>query len=192
MLIGICGGIGSGKSVVSRILRLNGEAVYDCDFEAKRIMDTSEEVIHALHARYGDEICGPEGPIIRPALAEIIFEEEEELLWLNGLVHGLVREDLAAWSKQMKIEGRKRFFVESAILVSSGLAEMCCEVWLVTAPVYTRFKRVLARDGESMNEVSCRIAAQNKEEDMVRSLSIPVKEISNSGSEPLLPQIGFV
>ena len=51
MMIGICGGIGSGKSVVSRILRLRGDAVYDCDLEAKRIMDSSEEVLTALNVR---------------------------------------------------------------------------------------------------------------------------------------------
>ena len=56
MMIGICGGIGSGKSVVSRILRLRGDAVYDCDLEAKRIMDSSEEVLTALNGRYGDDV----------------------------------------------------------------------------------------------------------------------------------------
>ncbi len=66
MMIGICGGIGSGKSVVSRVLRLRGEHVYDCDLEAKRIMDSSEEVLDALHERYGDVVCPVGGPICRP------------------------------------------------------------------------------------------------------------------------------
>lgn len=64
-LIGICGGIGSGKSVISRVLRLRGEAVYDCDLEARRIMDTSEEVLRLLHERYGEEVC-PAGAHMPP------------------------------------------------------------------------------------------------------------------------------
>ncbi len=189
MITGICGGIGSGKSVVSRILRLRGEAVYDCDLNAKRIMDTSEEVIHALHARYGDVVCPAEGPICRPALSERVFSDDSERLWLNSLVHHLVREDVERWCRRQQDAGRPRVFVEAAILASSGLAELCGEIWLVSAPEDVRIGRVRARDGHTPDHIRGRIRAQDREEDLLRKCGVPLIIIDNSGTTPLLPQI---
>ena len=159
-MIGICGGIGSGKSVVSRILRLQGEVVYDCDLEAKRIMDTSEDVLRALNERYGEEVCPVGGPICRPELARRVFGSDEERLWLNALVHRLVREDVAAWHDRMTAEGRSRCFVESAILVSSGLAAMCGEVWVVTDSDEVRIARIRQRDSLPEDAIRTRMRSQ--------------------------------
>ena len=189
MMIGICGGIGSGKSVVSRILRLRGEKVYDCDLEAKRIMDSSEEVLLALHRRFGDTVCPAGGPICRPELARRVFGSDEERLWLNSLVHRLVREDVRRWQGACMAEGRERCFVEAAILATSGLAAMCAEIWLVTAPEAIRIARVGQRDALPEEAIQGRIRSQQEEERLLRSVSIPVREIDNSGSSPLLPQL---
>ena len=189
MMIGICGGIGSGKSVVSRILRLRGEQVYDCDLEAKRIMDSSEEVLTALHKRYGDAVCPEGGPICRPELARRVFGSDEERLWLNGLVHRLVRKDVARRHAACVAEGKERFFVESAILASSGLTAMCDEVWLVTAPEEIRVARTVARDSLSEEAIRSRIRSQHDEERLLLASGIPVKVIDNSGLIPLLPQV---
>lgn len=189
MLIGICGGIGSGKSVVSRALRLRGERVYDCDMEARRIMDTSREVLHALHSRYGAEVCPEGGPISRPALAERIFGCDDERLWLNSLVHGLVRCDVERWSRDAEACGYGRCFVESAILASSGLAAMCSEVWLVTAPEELRISRVAGRDGHVAAHIRSRIRSQSEEENLLRQACQKIREIDNSGLIPLLPQL---
>ncbi|MDE6341492.1 MAG: dephospho-CoA kinase [Muribaculaceae bacterium] len=189
MMIGICGGIGSGKSVVSRILRLRGEAVYDCDLNAKRIMDTSAEVIHALHARYGDSVCPAGGPICRPALSERVFSDEKERLWLNNLVHHLVRDDVERWHIRQQSAGKPRAFVEAAILASSGLAALCSEIWLVSAPEDVRLSRVSVRDGHNPDHIRDRIRAQDREEDLLRECGVPLRIIDNSGSMPLMPQI---
>ena len=188
MMIGICGGIGSGKSVVSRILRLRGVPVYDCDLEAKRIMDTSEEVLDALNERYGDAVCPQGGPICRSELARRVFGSDEERLWLNGLVHSLVRKDVALWHEALTVQGYQRCFVESAILATSGLAAMCDEVWLVTAPEDVRIARTLARDSISEEAVRSRIRTQREEEKLLDASALPVRIIDNSGKLPLLPQ----
>lgn len=188
-MIGIAGGIGSGKSVVSRILRLKGHAVYDCDLEAKRIMDNSEEVLTALNSRFGDEVCPAGGPISRPALAEKVFGEEIHRIWLNSLVHRLVREDLAKWEIERKASGAGPCFVESAIMASSGLASLCSEIWIVTAPEETRISRASARDKASAEMIQGRIRSQRREEEMLRSMPIPIRWIDNSGEGPLLPQM---
>lgn len=188
-LIGICGGIGSGKSVVSRVLRLRGEAVYDCDLEAKRIMDSSEEVLAALHLRYGDEVCPFGGPICRPELSKRVFGNDDELLWLNSLVHGLVREDVARWhASQMKM-GAKRCFVESAILATSGLAQMCKEIWIVTADEKVRIERIKMRDSLCEEAIRKRIQSQEEEEKSIAKSGISVKIIDNSGDILLLDQV---
>lgn len=189
MMIGICGGIGSGKSVVSRILRLRGEPVYDCDLEAKRIMDSSAEVLAALNERYGDAVCPPGGPIHRPELARRVFGSDEERLWLNSLVHRLVREDVGHWHSERTAEGQPRCFVESAILASSGLAAMCGEVWMVVAPEDVRVARTMIRDDISEEAIRARIRSQKEEEKLLQTSGIPVREIDNSGRIPLICQI---
>ena len=189
MMIGICGGIGSGKSVVSRVLRLRGEAVYDCDLEAKRIMDGSREVLDALHLRYGDEVCLVGGPICRPELAKRVFGSEDERLWLNSLVHRLVREDLERWHSEKMAEGHCRCFVESAILASSGLAKMCEEIWMVTASEDVRIKRIESRDSLDAESIRKRILSQKEEESLLEATCIPLRIIDNSGTIPLLTQL---
>ena len=188
-MIGICGGIGSGKSVVSRILRLRGEPVYDCDLEAKRIMDSSAEVLAALNERYGDAVCPSGGPILRTELARRVFGSDEERLWLNSLVHRLVREDVGRWHSERTAEGHTRCFVESAILASSGLAAMCGEVWMVVAPEDVRVERTMIRDDISEEAIRARIRSQKEEERLLEASGVPVREIDNSGSVPLICQI---
>lgn len=188
-MIGICGGIGSGKSVVSRTLRLRGEAVYDCDLEAKRIMDSSDEVLCALNGRYGDSVCPKGGPICRPELARRVFGCDEERLWLNSVVHRLVREDLARWRDVKLSDGYGRCFVESAILASSGLAQMCDEIWLVTASEEVRTERIKMRDSLDEAAIKKRIQSQKEEERLIATFGIPVKTIDNSGYVSILDQI---
>ncbi len=188
-MIGICGGIGSGKSVVSRVLRLRGEGVYDCDLEAKRIMDGSEEVVAALNLRYGDSVCPKGGPICRPELAKRVFGSEEERLWLNSLVHRLVREDVEKWHTLQINSGAKRCFVESAILASSGLAEMCSEIWMVTASEEERIARIKSRDALDEEAIRKRIRSQKEEERLLEHTCIPIRVIDNSGKIPLLMRI---
>ena len=189
MLIGSCGGIGSGKSVVSRVLRLRGEAVYDCDLEAKRIMDTSEEVLGALHERHGDAVCPKGGPICRPELARRIFGSDEERLWLNRLVHRLVREDVERWHAGRMDAGAPRCFVESAILASSGLAAMCDAIWLVETSDDVRISRVKKRDSLTEEAIRSRIRSQQEEESLLARIDVPVMTIDNSGAVPLLQDI---
>lgn len=188
-LIGITGGIGAGKSVVSRILRLQGYEVYDCDLEAKRLMDGSEEVRRALAGRWGEDIYR-EGRLDRPRVAEIVFGDAGEKRWLDTLVHGLVRDHLKGWMAERDVAG-KRLFVESAILYGSGLAEMCSEVWLVTAPLELRLRRVEERSGLSPDKALARINAQMPELRLMTEAGIPVREIVNDGNHSLLDALNI-
>lgn len=130
-LIAICGGIGSGKSVVCRIVAAMGHEVYDCDSRAKEIMDCSAEIKNAIACRVHREAIAPDGSIDRRRLGEIVFSDAEALARLNSIVHAAVREDLALWAARRP---GKLLFVETAILYQSGLDAMVDEVWDVEAP----------------------------------------------------------
>ena len=184
MLIGITGGIGAGKSVVSRILRLKGYQVYDCDSRAKTLMERSAAIYEPLIERYGAEVMDEETGLNRQMLAEKVFAIEEERLWLNALVHGAVRNDLTVW--QMA-SAKEICFVESAIMVSSGLDRMCDRIWLVDAPLELRKARAMSRGGVTEENLDMRIRSQRFEFDNLPADK--VERIENDDSSSLLRQI---
>lgn len=202
-LIGLTGGIGSGKSVVSRVLRIRGCHVYDCDLEARRLMDGSEDVCRALRGRWGEDIYDSCGRLDRRRVAGYVFGDDAERAWLDALVHGMVRQDVKDWTERHS--DAPVLFVESAILCTSGLAAMCAEVWEVTAPLQVRIARLAARSGLSEAEARARIEAQRHEAELLSQLpssrssrsSHPSQsspspfrsQIINSDASQLLPQL---
>lgn len=186
-LIGLTGGIGTGKSTVARILRLRGYEVYDCDLEAKRLMDESMEVRRSLRDRWGEEIYSAEGELDRRKVAEYVFADRREKGWLDSLVHGLVRDDVKRWAATHIDYSHDTVFVESAILFTSGLADMCQEVWEVAAPLDTRVERVMKRSGLTREQALARIDAQREEQKICQSRH--TRQIVNDGTTPLLDAI---
>lgn len=186
-LIGLTGGIGTGKSTVARILRLRGYEVYDCDLEAKRLMDESTEVRRSLRDRWGEEIYSAEGELDRCKVAGYVFADRREKAWLDSLVHGLVRDDVKRWADTHTDYRHDTVFVESAILFTSGLADMCQEVWEVTAPPDIRVERVMKRSGLTREQALARIDAQREEQMICQSCH--TLQIVNDGTTPLLDSI---
>lgn len=184
-LTAITGGIGSGKSVVSRILRILGHPVYDTDAEAKQLMDTDQEIRTRLAERFGAEILLP-GSIDRPTLSRIVFASPEALADLNAIVHAAVRADIEAWAASLPAS-TPRPFVETAILYESRLDRMVTSVWDVTAPIPLRIERVMARNGLTAGQVQARIDAQSAH--IPHTLHPDTHTIVNDNLTPLLPQI---
>lgn len=165
--IAITGGIGSGKSVVSSVLRIMGFQVYDCDSEAKRIMNCSARLKRELCEGFGsDAVVG--NAINRPYISSIVFNNKEALNKLNSIVHPYVYKDFDEWSKTKDFA-----FVETAILVESGMDKIVDDIWIVDAPEDMRIKRVMKRNGLSEEEVIARIKSQN----MIDS-NLPGKTVS--------------
>lgn len=181
--IGITGGIGSGKSVVSRVLRCNGFKVYDCDCEAKHLMVRSEKVRSALEKEIGKNIYYSDGNLNRAALASIIFNVPKARKRVNQIVHTAVREDIK--NRQDRTKGK--FFIESAILASGGIAGMCNEIWIVDAAEEIRKHRVLKRDNLTEAEIEKRIATQRQETDLLTHRHCVL--LDNGGRNPLLKEI---
>lgn len=180
-LIAVTGGIGSGKSVVSRMLRCMGFAVYDCDSRARRLMDADDGIKRVIAEEICREAVTPAG-IDRRVLSDAVFSDTVLLERLNHAVHESVRSNLRRWAV-----GRRLAFVETAILYQSSLDRMVDEVWTVEAPVEMRIRRVMARSALSRRQVEQRVALQDGYDPCRRHSR--VETIVNDGIVPLLPRI---
>ncbi len=179
--IAIIGGIGSGKSVVSQILRVMGFPVYDCDAEAKRLMDNSQKIKSRIVDAFGEESL-LNGQLNRPYLATMVFGYPENLKKLNGIVHPEVHADFEQWVAECNAGA---VFVETAILFESGMDAFVDEIWLVDAPEDIRVARVVKRNGLPVEQVQARIRSQK----IIAETRLPLFRIDNSGKVSLLPQI---
>lgn len=177
----ITGGIGSGKSVVSRVLRLRGYELYDCDYEARLLMNSDAALLQSLRQRWGDEAV-INGETNRPFVASRVFGNREELRWLNSQVHGAVKRDISE-----RLRRNPCMMVECAIPQSSGITEMSRRIWLVDAPEELRLRRAMKRSRCSAAEVQSRMAAQQQEYATLPAESLSF--ITNEEDSPLIPQI---
>lgn len=184
MVIGISGGIGSGKSIVSRILRLKGHKVYDCDTEAKRIMASSSAIKQRIRDEISEEVTDGESLPDRLKLAEIVFSDEAKRRNLNAIVHTAVVEDVKTERRKWPV-----LWVESAILAESGLVEICDSIWRVEAPQGLRIENILRRDGYDVHQVQQRLKAQEKEDSLINEYIDRMAIIYNDFSSSLLRQI---
>lgn len=182
-LIAIIGGIGAGKSVVSNVLRALGYKVYDSDSEAKRLMDTSENIKNDLSTFIDKNVVDDNGTIDRKKLADIVFNDADKLLLLNKIVHAAVRDDIREFTHQSQ---QYPVFVETAILYQSEIDRMVDAVWDVTAPVDVRICRVMKRNSLTAEQVKARIESQQfTPENPHPNLTI----IINDDKTAVLPQI---
>lgn len=182
-LIAITGGIGSGKSIISDILRAMGHKVYDCDTRAKALMDTDESIKNDLIDLISIDAVRNDRTIDRKLLSEIVFNDPDALSRLNSIVHKAVRADLRRWRDT---SSDKTVWVETAILYASRLDREVDEVWEVTAPTELRVQRVMKRNSMSHEQVLARISSQSTTAAQLHPLT---KSIVNDGVEPVLPQI---
>lgn len=182
-LIAITGGIGSGKSIISDILRAMGHKVYDCDTRAKALMDTDESIKNDLIDLISIDAVRNDRTIDRKLLSEIVFNDPDALSRLNSIVHKAVRADLRRWRDT---SSDKTVWVETAILYASRLDREVDEVWEVTAPTELRVQRVMKRNSMSREQVLARISSQSTTAAQLHPLT---KAIVNDGVEPVLPQI---
>ena len=207
MIIGLTGGIGSGKSTITRGLAQRGFAVYDCDREAKRIIETDKSVQSAIIDLLGEEafvnnspITNHQSPIIYNTayVAQRVFAEPELLQRLNAIIHPAVLKDLKALKDAKNQDPKAPLFVESAILFQAGLAPLCDKIIIVEAPEEVRIARTIGRDynGQAtpanINKVRARIRAQQKSPAMTDAQQGKIYTVLNDGSLVLSRVIDLV
>lgn len=182
-IIGVTGGIGSGKSVVSHLLRLMDVPVYDCDREAKRLMCESVAIREALTEAIGAEVYDAAGQLNRLYLASYMFGDAERVAQVNRIVHPVVRADFKAWAQQ---SGKSVVAVESAILFEAGMAADVDAVWAVHAAEDVRLQRAVKRDASHAEAVRSRMRSQLSEQEYVERAD---KVVCNDGSCSLIQQV---
>ena len=186
MIIGITGGIGSGKSVIAKQLRKMGYSVYDTDSEAKRIIVEDATVREQMTALFGEEVY-KDGVYQTSFVAQQVFADKNLLAKLNAIVHPAVKADIISKFRSLGVlsEPLKRnsglFFIECAILFQAGFDVLCDKVVAVTAPEDIRLERVIARDHSDMNKVRARMRAQEAKKDQQRADIV----INNDGTTPI-------
>jgi dephospho-CoA kinase len=155
-IIGLTGGIGSGKTTIAQLFIEEGIPVYFADAEAKKIMNQTETVKLVTKALGTDFI--EDNLIDTKALATIVFNDPEKLKRLNGILHPLVKKDFENWTKS---NSDHSFVIkEAAILFESGSYQYCDQVITVVADQETRIKRVMDRDHCTREQVLDRIKNQ--------------------------------
>lgn len=184
LIVGITGGIGSGKSTVCRIFQILGVPVFEADAVAKNLYDTNPEVKAGLIRLFGEEIYTADDLLDRKKLASLIFTNEIHLKKVSELVHPVVRKAFESW---LKMHEKQPYIIhEAAILFESGFYKMMDFTILVSAPEKERIKRVMARDGISGQMVRERMQKQWNEE---KKQQLASKILVNDNKNLMIPEI---
>ena len=180
MKIGITGGIGSGKSYVSRLLEARGYAVYDCDSAAKRLIVSSPYIRRRLTALIGPQTYLADGSLNKSAVAQFLLASEENAGAVDRIVHPAVFSDF----RKSGLD-----WMESAIIYESGIYRLVDRVVVVTAPEELRIQRVIARDKISREKVLEWMGRQWPQEEVRQRADF---EIVNDGHADIEQQLNNI
>ncbi len=185
-VLGITGGIGSGKSVVANLLRHSGVAVYDADARARAIMVEDEKLKAEIIQLFGAEAYFSDGSLNRAHLSKQVFTDSVRLNQLNAIVHPASGRDFLEWTSRHRENGHPWVAKEAAILFESGAYLACDKVVCVYAPLSLRVQRVVARDNADAQAVLARVARQWPEQ---KKQAASNHLVINDGHHHLIPQV---
>ena len=158
-VIGLTGGIATGKSHVSDTLREEGARVVDADRISRALTAPGGAGLPAVRAAFGDRVF--DGPVLnRKALGALVFSDPEKLRTLNGLLHPMIGREIEAELAQAAADGEPLVILDAPLLYEAGLDALCGEVWCTWIPRVTQIHRLMARDGLTRREALQRIRSQ--------------------------------
>ncbi|KEY18471.1 dephospho-CoA kinase [Kaistella antarctica] len=179
-MIGITGGIGSGKSTVSKLIEEAGYPVYYSDIRAKNIVNDNQQLQQKIKELLGENSYDEDGFYDRKYVADLVFKNDDLLLKLNSLIHPAVKLDFKNWVPQ---QTTPFVFKETALLFELKLNKNCYKSLLVTADDNCRLKRVMDRDDKTYREVETIMLKQMPEKDKVKLADFII--FNNDGLEEL-------
>lgn len=189
MVIGLTGGIASGKSTISDMLRELGAAVIDADIVSRDVVSQGSIAYNRIIECFGKEILLADGEINRKKLGNMVFSDEVKLKLLNEITHPAIIENVNATIETLRKQQKEVVVVDAAILIEMGLNKHVDCVWLVLANTETQLKRVMERDNLSNEDAWNRINAQMSNEerlkyaDAVIDTTYPVEIVKNNVKE---------
>lgn len=163
MIIGITGGIASGKTIVSDYVKKLGYPVVDADLLSREIMAPGSPVLEQVRHIFGETVIAGDGALNRKALAEKIFHDEQARQTLDGLTHPAIR--ALAEERFSQLERESTVFFVVPLLFESGMDDLCDEIWLVHAEESLRRSRLSARDGIDEIYAQSKIDSQMRDEE---------------------------
>ena len=183
VILAVTGTIGSGKSVVARIMEIMGVPVYDCDSRAKSLMVDNAVVVKELKRMFGSECYDVDGSLNRKYLASRIFVDDANVKRVNALVHPVVKDDFTRWVSAQTVPV---VAVETALLYESGMIDVVDKVLAVWTDKETAITRTMNRSGMSRSQVLSRMQKQMSADEL---LLLSDFSIYNSGEKPVLPAV---
>lgn len=187
LMVGLTGGIGSGKSAVSRLLAEHGAVVVDADLVAREVVEPGTPGLAQVVAEFGESVLRPDGSLDRASLGALVFADPQRLQSLNAIVHPLIGQRTAELLEQARAAGTTVLVHDVPLLVESHLAEAYDAVVVVAADPETQLDRLIRLRGMSEQEARQRIAAQAP---LADKLAVATHVISNDGPiEELAPQV---
>ena len=159
-IIGLTGGIGSGKTSVAAKLRALGARVFDADEAAKNAVLPGTEGFFKVVESFGPQIVDADGKLNRMALAEIVFNDKAALKRLEEIIHSYVWQETDKFLKACQQSVERAAILDIPLLIECGWHQKVDEVWLVVLPVEKQIMRTMKRSGMTAEAVQARIAAQ--------------------------------
>ncbi|MBR1940053.1 MAG: dephospho-CoA kinase [Bacteroidaceae bacterium] len=187
--LGITGGIGSGKSVVSKLLRIMDVPVYDSDTESKRLTVQDATIRQQLIDWVGPSVYLADGSLNKPYFASCVFSSSENASKANAIIHPVVKRDFLEWAERQEQAGHQLCAIESAILYEAKFEDVVEAVVMVSASLDTRIQRTMQRDGASYEVVMERIKRQMDDAEKIQKADFVVY---NEEDRPLIPQLSEI
>lgn len=164
-IIGLTGGIASGKSTASEYMLRLGYPVFDADEATHALQQCGERGWQAIYEVFGAKYFFDNGNINRAALGNLVFQNEKAMKQLNAIMHPMIVEEAKKWIDMQLSKGEKIVILDAALLIETGMHALCSEVWLVSAPISLRLERLMKRNSLSEQEAMHRIQSQMDEEE---------------------------
>ena len=180
MRIGLTGGIAAGKSMVSGLLAELGAWILDADAISREVVEPGTEGLKAVAAEFGEKVLLPDGTLDRRALGAEVFGDPQKLERLNGILHPIIKAEMLCRAAEIEEQHPKDIVIfDVPLLIKSGWQDVADEVWLVSAPVEQRIRRIAMRDGLDEKQTMERISAQMTDEQKAKYADVI---INNGGS----------
>ena len=179
-IVGLTGGIGTGKSTASKYLADNGFAVIDADQIAREVVEPGQPLLEKLRETFGAGIIRVDGSLDRKALAAIVFADERKRDELDRVMHGRILQVIDEQIRELQGQGVCRgIILDAPLLFETGLEQKCDQTWLLVADTEIRIRRVCSRDGSTPQEVEARMKSQMDDREKRRRAGVV---LDNSGS----------
>ena len=176
VLVGLTGGIATGKSTVIQYLRENGYSVIDADKLGHRVLESGSYGYQQIVETFGIEIINPDSTVNRPALGKLVFGDLQKLKELNKISHPIIAEMIQTEYEKLVADSVDNIvFLEAALLIEANWHKVCQHIWVVTLDPAIAIQRLQARDGLSYIEANARLEAQLAPEDRLAYADLILK-----------------